>query len=173
MIHPTMFTLFKSTPAKHLLPTYLDGLFSFRLYVWSRTLPLVLNHPIFGFGPQTFPLYFPNDDIQGRLNVGLDMKTFYDKPHSWYVQMIFDFGIVGFILYMLILGIGFSPLKSICKNKSYFKEESLLFLCFASGALAYCVTGVFSDSWNGVTIIFWTFLGICYSLRSKILENMN
>ena len=171
MLHPSMYTHFDNTPAKAYFPTRFDRLFSYRMYIWSRTLPLVVKHPFLGNGLQTFAIFFPNNDLQGRLNVGLDMKTFFDKPHSWYMQLLYDLGFVGFILYISIILYVSKTLVYVYKYKQALSESMLYYICFMSGVISYCVTHVFSDSWNGMTIFFWFFLGLALALKKEILEN--
>ena len=60
VMQPTYGTLFSLPKVDKFFPRKFDHLFSYRYYIWSRTIPLILKHPWFGHGPQTFALFFPN-----------------------------------------------------------------------------------------------------------------
>ena len=63
-----------------------------RGYIWSRTLPIVLEKPLLGYGGDTFALYFPQNDLLGKANTYNTFNMYVDKPHNMYLQMVVNFG---------------------------------------------------------------------------------
>jgi hypothetical protein len=44
------------------------SMFSSRIYIWSRSIPMLKNYTVIGAGPDMFGIAFPQDDYVGKLN---------------------------------------------------------------------------------------------------------
>jgi O-antigen ligase len=94
-----------------------------RLEIWKRGLGLVVTHPIFGVGPNAFPVAEGTthvDELTG--NTGK-----WSTAHSSYLLVAGEFGIPGLILYVLLI---ISSIRSLRRVRTSLREDSdLLWLC--------------------------------------------
>ena len=91
-------------------PTFgYDNALSGRVYIWSRTLPLLGKRLLLGSGADSFALVFPQNDYAAKANVGLDLlMPVISRPHSLYLQTAVQAGLLPALglfaaLFMLIL----------------------------------------------------------------------
>ena len=71
-----------------------DSLFTGRGYIWRNTLPVIRNTLVFGHGAGTFEMYFKQFDFVGLLNSQGNVDLIVDKPHSLYLQMACNQGLL-------------------------------------------------------------------------------
>ena len=75
-----------------------DRILTGRMYIWKRTMPLLKNALFLGYGQESFPAVFPQNDYAGRANVGagqcLEIIT---KPHNMYLQVFAGSGLPALI----------------------------------------------------------------------------
>ena len=133
-----------------------------RIYIWQKTLQLVGEKPLFGFGLDTLMYNFPHYDIEAQAN--LNEVTIVDKPHSFYVGIIYGTGFIGIIgLLGIIINVSWASLKHIIR----FDELSspLVILCITW--LAFLVQALFNDSLPGTTTPLFIIGGIIMALVNK------
>lgn len=123
-----------------------------RLNIWGKTIELIDN-PILGNGFDTLPYKIISEGKHGTLNSFGDTI---DKPHNWYITVLYGSGIVGLVglvgtILILIKGAFYS-----CVDR---KENKYLYI-FTIGVLAYTIQGIFNDSFTGTSVIFWVFAGL-------------
>ena len=89
-----------------------------RVYIWKETLKLLKERPLFGYGLDTLMYNFPHDNIEARAN--LYDVTIVDKPHNFYVGVLYGTGILGFIGFLgIVIMIAWQSLKKVHRfNKS-------------------------------------------------------
>ncbi|HMA60603.1 MAG TPA: hypothetical protein VKN64_09940 [Halanaerobiales bacterium] len=58
-----------------------------RGFIWSRSLPLLKETWLLGFGADTYPIYFPQDDNVGKLITFDKTRKIMDKPHNMYLRL--------------------------------------------------------------------------------------
>lgn len=141
-----------------------------RGYIWSRTIPMLKDTLIIGYGPDNYPMAFPQEDYVGRFNVGnkgmLDIVI--DKPHNMYLQTAINTGVISLLALLAIWGIYlFDSLKTyINGNMESFTEYmgAAIFLCIT----AYLVAGLFNDSVVSVAPLFWILLGTGIGINRMI-----
>jgi len=161
-----------------------ERLGSARGYIWSRTLPLLKESFLFGFGPDTFSLYFPQDDYKGKLKFMYDAYVYVDKPHNMYLQMSINTGVISLVFFLLLILSYFircfSTIKrikgttvvedskiNITRNDDVFIDRSFLFATFAL-ILSYLIAGMFTDTTVSVTPVFWIMLGLSFQKLQQI-----
>ncbi|MCX7883917.1 MAG: O-antigen ligase family protein [Caloramator sp.] len=133
---------------------------STRIFIWKRTLKLIQNSPLIGYGPDTF-------DIAFMKNYKKDVNRFIgnliiDKAHNEYLQIAYASGIPSLITYLLFLILVIrNAFKNINKNILI-----IPLLCSISG---YLIQSFFNISVVSVAPVFWAFLGILCSF-SKVKE---
>ncbi len=144
-----------------------------RGYIWSRTLPLLKKAVLLGYGPDTFPIYFPQYDYIGKLRNYEVGGIFVDKPHNMYLQTAVNTGVISLLALLAIFGMYF-----VSSIKIYFKEEFKTFFpvaglaCFAAFC-GYAVAGLFNDSVVSVAPVFWTLLGLGIGINVMLMEKTN
>lgn len=146
---------------------------SSRGYIWSRAIPL-LKHTLFiGYGPDTFAIYFPQNDFIGKFYAYYgDMWQIVDKPHDLYLQVGLNTGIIS-LLALLSMFIAYF----IRSAKLYIKNDFEDFVSRAGVGIFVAVCGYlgaafFNDSVVSVAPVFWVLLGLGISIN-YMLEQKN
>ncbi len=80
-----------------------DNLFTGRGYIWRNTLPILKNTLIFGHGAGTFEMYFKQFDFVGLLNSQGNVDLIIDKPHSLYLQIACNQGVLCSVAVVVML----------------------------------------------------------------------
>ena len=141
-----------------------------RGYIWSRTLPLLKDTRLIGFGPDTFPMYFPQYDYLAKLKLYENGGIFVDKAHNMYLQTAVNTGVISLLALLALFGIYF-----VSSIKIYIKEEFTTFFpiaglaCFAAFC-AYAATGLFNDSVVSVAPVFWALMGLGIGINAMLLK---
>lgn len=144
---------------------------SSRGYIWSRTLPMLKHTILKGYGPDTYIFYFPQYDFIGKLKAYNTDNIVVDKPHSLYLQVAVNTGIIS-LLALLSIFCAYS-LKSI---KIYSKQGDMNSISYLGIALfaavtGYLTAGFFNDSVVAVAPIFWILLGMGISCNYLVEGN--
>ncbi|MGE4272445.1 MAG: O-antigen ligase family protein [Desulfitobacterium sp.] len=146
-----------------------ERLGSSRGYIWSRTLPLLKNTILFGYGPDTFAIAFPQHDIFGKMYAYHgDMWQLVDKPHNLYLQIAINTGVVSLLAFLFL--VGFYIVKSF---RLYVSNPFEDFLSQAGvgvfvAIIGYLGAAVFNDSVVSVAPVFWCLLGLGVSINHML-----
>lgn len=132
---------------------YLNG----RVFVWTNTISVLKDCWILGHGPATTIFYLNQNDLPALLNI-FGTYVLYNKPHSWYLQIAQDTGILS-----LAMVFGVLVLFVVCGFRKCFGKHSnwdpfrtgLLF-----SVLTYCLTAALNDSLIYHAPMFWFLLGV-------------
>lgn len=136
---------------ERILMTYEDGQVDSssgeRVQLWEDALTIIPQNPVFGTGFDTYKLLGRSED--------------YTDTHNYYMKVTVETGIVGLILFLLLLWKmlreGIALLRS--SNDRFFQGLGLGF-----GAMMVCVVAVnlFGDRWmfQQVTAYMWVALGL-------------
>ncbi len=137
-----------------------------RGYLWARSIPLIKNTLLLGHGPDTFSIYFPQQDIAGKINNLFSATVLADKPHNWYLQVGINTGVVSLIALLVFLGwfIIKSLIHWLKPQESYDYFIGVSTVCAIIG---YCIAGIFNDSNVAVAPVFWILLGIGLAFLHK------
>ncbi|MBQ7065540.1 MAG: O-antigen ligase family protein [Lachnospiraceae bacterium] len=141
----------------------LDGLFTYRGYIWNRTLPLLKKYIFIGSGPDTFLVTFPQNDYLARAAAKKGFFTeILTRPHNFYLQIALQTGVLSLICLLVFIGwILYKAIKYIsCKSKEEDKEERIWTIGLLCGITAYLITGIANDSSLVTAPGFWMLLGI-------------
>lgn len=140
-----------------------------RGYIWSRSIPMMKDTIILGFGPDNYCLMFPQEDYVGRFNTGIGMTNIVvDKPHNMYMQTAINTGGISLLSLIIIWGIYIFDCIRLYKNK-----EILNFIEYIGAAVflsitAYLAAGIFNDNIVSVAPLFWIILGLGISINKMI-----
>ena len=147
-----------------------ERLGSGRGFIWSRSLPLLKDTFITGHGPDTYALYFPQNDFVGKLKTYGSALQIVDKPHNLYLQIAINTGIISLLAVLSLFIIYFvSSIKlysQIQLNTIYTIVGFGILVAFTG----YTVTGLFNDSVISVAPVFWILLGVGISINLKLKE---
>ncbi len=119
-----------------------------RLDLWEHALKLFEKNPVIGVGFGGFGLSLPED---ARLR----------DTHSYFLKMLADEGIIGFVLLLITLFLAFrSGWKLLKAGQDGFERG--LGLGFAGCVVAYASTNLFGDrfSYYEIGSYFWVFWGL-------------
>lgn len=154
-----------------------EKLGSSRGYIWSRSIPLLKNTRITGYGPDTFAIYFPQNDFKGKMYAyDGDMWQIVDKPHNLYLQIALSTGLISLVAILALFIMYF-----VNSVKLYFGNDFDSFTAIAGVGIFVAVCGYlgaafFNDSLVSVAPVFWTLLGMGIAtnyvlIKSKAVNN--
>ncbi len=149
------------------LPERATAAGSGRVYIWGKTLTLVKERPLFGYGMDTLMYNFPHYNIDARAGLVVE-STITDKPHNLYVGWLYGGGIIGLlsVIVLIVLSL-FKPLKVAFKNNS----ATIWILGIAWGS--YLMQALFNDSLPGISAPMWVIAGILLAMTLKDKEQVD
>lgn len=137
---------------------------SSRGYIWSRSIPLMKDTIFLGHGPDTYAIYFPQNDFIEKHKYFNKTNILVDKPHNMYLQIAINTGVVSLISFLVfVLWYIVSTFKLYFrpeKNNSFYYMSSIA--CVLS-VIGFLVAGLANDSNVNTSPIFWILLGIGFS----------
>lgn len=141
---------------------------SARGYIWSRSLPIILRNPLFGTGPDTFALSFPQHDYVGKWHAYEYYTPFVDKPHNILINYAINTGIPSLLAILAIIAIGYW--QTIRNFATAHLSSPLRPYAIASiGAVTgYLGAGMFNDTSLHVTPVFWVIMGLNYAVNRMV-----
>lgn len=145
---------------------------SSRGYIWSRSIPMLKDTLFLGHGPDTFAIYFPQNDYVAKIKNLENMYTIVDKPHNMYLQMAINTGVLSLLAFLIFVG-----WYVISSCKLFIKGTCNQFFtagvgCFAA-VISFLVSSLANDSTIAVSAIFWIVLGVgiaCNNLYAKSIS---
>lgn len=158
---------------EHFAP--LDGyenIVSHRGYIWNRTLALLKNYAVLGIGADCFTFAFPQTDYIGRLHAGYRFTTYFNKPHSLYLQIAVQYGIPALIAFLVFFGMYFVQSFSLYSRKKLNSFEAKTGFAIFLSMTAYMITGLANDSMIVVSPLFWTLIGMGFVLNRMVKEKV-
>lgn len=145
-----------------------------RGYIWSRTIPLLSDNLILGSGADTFVFEFPQYDYVAMTNYGFG-DTLITKPHSLYLQIGVQTGVVSLICFIVFYGIYFVQSLLLYLRKRELNSIDSLGIAVLVSTLSYMVSGISNDSSITVAPIFWLLMGVGLAVnriaKIETLEN--
>ncbi|MGI1658548.1 MAG: O-antigen ligase family protein [Desulfitobacterium sp.] len=142
---------------------------SSRGYIWSRSLPLLKNSLIFGYGPDTFAIAFPQHDIIGKLYAYHgDMWQVVDKPHNLYLQIAINTGVLSLFAFLFLVGTYLFRSFRLYVSKPLDSFLSQAGVAVFVAIVGYLGAAFFNDSVVSVAPVFWVLLGLGVSVNHII-----
>lgn len=159
--------------AKHMGFKGLGKLASNRGYIWSRSIPLVLDSTVLGKGQDTFIINFPQNDIFAKqVETSLfDLWTLTDKPHNLFIQI----GIHSGLMSLITIIVGMIILIIISIKRFIFCIEHITFISIFISIFGFILSSIFNDSILAITPIVYILLGMNLSgiIKTKIIKAEN
>ncbi len=144
-----------------------EKLGSSRGYIWSRTIPLLKNCIVTGYGPDTFAYEFPQNDYLAKSYAYAE--GFYitvDKPHNLYLQIFFSNGLIALIAFLVICVFYLVDCVRLYALKKQYRSEQYYGISVMLGIVGYLAAGLFNDSVVAVAPVFWILLGTGAALNT-------
>lgn len=133
-----------------------------RLEMWKHTLPLIIDYPLLGTGPDTFKVIFtkykPSHWTISYKNPQLD------KPHNELFQLGATIGVFGAIAFVWIILLGLW--KGIQSLASIDERSKPLLIGLIAGVLSYFINLQFVFSHLSVSPLLWLFLGLTIAITA-------
>ncbi len=130
-----------------------------RGYIWSRSIPMIKDTFLLGHGPDTFEMYFPQNDYVAKMKFMESMYTVVDKPHNLYLQLAINTGVLSLLSFLIFIGWYF-----IHSLKLYFKgvfnEYFVAGVACLAAVSSFLVSSIANDSTISVSLTFWIVLGV-------------
>lgn len=142
-----------------------------RYYIWSRSIPLLKDTIFIGHGPDTFPLYFPQQDFFGKMLAYNNDRDFIDKPHCFYLQTAINTGVISLIALLVLFIMYIGSCLKLYFNGIFDNESKYYGLAIFGATLSYLITMIFNDSVVAVAPIFWILLGIGININLSLRKN--
>lgn len=138
------------------LPERATAAGSGRTYIWDKTLDLVGNRAILGYGNDTLIYNFPHYSLDARSGMK-DENTITDKPHNQFVGVLYGFGIFGLVaLVMLVVATGIAAFRAIIK-------KAWAELVLALTIFTYFSQSMFNDSLPASSGFTFVLIGILFA----------
>ncbi|MDP2923644.1 MAG: O-antigen ligase family protein [Candidatus Omnitrophota bacterium] len=130
-----------------------------RTQLWQGTWAIIKEHPVLGFGVNTFSKYFP----QYKPVDYPDLRY----AHNSYLQMWSEIGIVGLFTFLAIPVIVLRKTFGGIKNKITMGFSGLLLLGLISGYIGFLIHSAFDNNLFSLvlTTLFWVFTAYIVSLN--------
>ena len=139
-----------------------------RMYIWSKTLPLLPKHILVGDGMDHFAVNFPNNDYASKAQIK-QLGTCYNKPHSSYLQMIMDAGFLAAICMCV-----FVILIIKKRSDSLSEDENKMADGLRWAMVGFLIISLVNDALVVTAPLFWIiaglYAGLCYH-KTRGLEN--
>lgn len=144
---------------------------SMRGYIWSRTFPMILEKPFFGYGPDNFLMAFPHYDVVAKTYAYDTPFMIVDKPHNIYLLYAVNSGIIALGAMLVLWGMYIvKSFRMYALKKEYTKGDYYGAAC-AVAITGYLAAGFFNDSVVSVAPLFWVLLGAGYAMNHINRQN--
>lgn len=152
-----------------------ERLGSARGYIWSRSLPLVLSHPVFGYGPDNFFAVFPQGDFLGKYYAYGTSQMLVDKAHNLYLQIAIGEGIPALLAFLTIVFCYLGQSFRLYALRKEYSPNQIFGAGITLAIIGYLGAGFFNDSIVSIAPIFWALLGIgvATNYRNKNASSAN
>ncbi|MCI8805163.1 MAG: hypothetical protein HFE59_04600 [Clostridiales bacterium] len=140
-----------------------------RGYIWSRSIPLVLlkglRGIVFGSGPDSFSVVFPQYELQEKLMYLGNPYIIVDKPHNFYLQTAINTGLLSLIaLGVLFILYIYRTIRSIMRDEVKDRLVISLKFAFLMGIVGYLIAALATDSTVSVSPAFWIMIGAGFAV---------
>ena len=155
-------------------PAVLKGyerILSGRGYIWGRTIPLLSGTVLWGSGPDTFIMKFPQTDYVMKANTALSMyQQLPTKAHSMYLQSALQTGVIS-VICLLIFFLHYMVTVLRNRNTETNKEKSIFRTGILLSVIGFLIMGLTNDSNLAVSPMFWCILGMGIAMETETFHS--
>mgnify|MGYP003733255549 CR=1 FL=1 len=141
-----------------------------RGFAWSRSLPLMWDALLMGYGPDMFLFHFPQDDYLEKLRAGIPLFMRFDKPHNMFLQIGINTGGLSLLAVLILFGKYLLQSVLIFWRARFEDAHEIYGVCIAAAIGGYLAAGMFNDSSLSVAPVFWALLGAGIGINMKLAE---
>lgn len=138
-----------------------------RVYIWSRTLPLLKKYMLLGSGPDTFPEAFPQNDYVGKVVYAHNPGRIIEKGHNDFLTKWVQTGFLSVLccvlFYILLIKKSFQAYSG---RLEYCFSRRLGLGCFIA-CICYMTASFFNDSTIQTAPLFWICAGLALSVGEQ------
>jgi len=127
-----------------------------RYEIWEYAINKIMERPFFGYGPNGFAIIAFND-------VDYVKGVPYAQPHNFIVQFLFEYGIVGTLLFLSLIGM----LALHCKKK-LFKTRNNNLMFSGLPIIGLTAVGMVDGSFYHPVIVFYLILAFAIITADSI-----
>ncbi len=135
-----------SVPARSITRRGMSG----RLQMWEKAWSMFSEHPIFGTGPLSYSI------VENK-------NVYFAHPHNFYLQILSEWGLVVFIIFIIFMILGACKIISITKSKinNQWKELEIGIVWAAGAAFLHAgLSQIFHSPLSQLFIIFFLAWGL-------------
>jgi len=137
-----------------------------RVLYWEKGYDMAINHPYFGIGYYSFPLYF-HDHYAEYLPPGKSWAQRKEVAHNSFIEVLSTMGFVGLTSYLLLLYLIYRQSKksrTIYRNLSNSKDVELFSLGLEASLVCYLIGSTF------MSVAFYPYVYLMLMLSSSLLD---
>lgn len=127
-----------------------------RIFIWKRVIPLILERPLLGFGPETLGEVFSERHMDEVVEE-YGREIIFDKAHNEYLHIAVTTGVPSLIIYLIFV-------FSILKRAYRYRNKNIMIIPLMASIIGYLIQAFFNLSIITVAYIYWAFLGILLKL---------
>ena len=139
-----------------------------RGYIWSRTLPMLKDTILLGYGADTYCIYFPHEDYVGKYNADWNINLIVDKPHNMYMGIAIGTGMLSLLALLSLFGIYAVQSFLLYRREQYNNEISFIGAGIFLGICGFLVAGLVNDSSVSTMPMFYGLLGTGISVNMML-----
>jgi putative inorganic carbon (hco3(-)) transporter len=127
-----------------------------RLGVWKGSMQLFTSSPkvsLLGVGPETFPYAFQKYR-PASLNYSSEWNYVINKPHNYYVELLVEQGLLGFLTYVVLC---------LVVLKTLFTKNKML----VAGFIGFLTTNIFGWPTVSTALLFWVLVAFSEMLNAE------
>lgn len=126
------------------------------------------DYPLIGVGAENYPSYYQEYSRQ----LGLDPRLEERHPHSLYIQIAAEHGLMGLFVFGLLVS---SVFRDLVKAERRFKrlgypDEADMSIALATGILGYFVTAIFLHL--AYPRFFWILVGLAFASANIVKQEL-
>lgn len=121
-----------------------------RFYVWQKSMQLIREKPLLGFGPENMS-YAMREHFHDEIVQEFGKYLNWDKAHNEYLNIAVSSGIPSLLVYLGFVG--------TCLIKGFSRRSNPLFMLLLSMAVGYLVQAFFNIQMVSVYYMFFVVLG--------------
>lgn len=140
-----------------------------RGWIWSRSIPLMKNKILYGYGADTTVVAFPQNDYVGKLKVGSPINGIIDKPHNMYLNIGISTGVLSLIAMIIFYAIYLLNSLFIYTKKNDIKNfTSRTGISIFLGTCGFLIAALMYDNVVHVMPLFYTLLAMGLAINTKL-----
>ncbi len=148
-----------------------EQLGSARGYIWSRTFPMIGENLLFGTGPDTYVLEFPQEDKLAKWYTYGTANIIVDKPHNLLLQIASNQGIIALIGFCIANGAYVINSLRLYMGKEAYDKETIIGIACLLAVTGFLGAGLFNDSVVSVSPIYWVVFGMGIAFNYRVEQS--